>query len=150
MTEQDIRDGIKDALDATNLFNGVHVTGQAEEYGISADEGAMAIIEANSTSETSMGDDVPAGAIVYTAKIDCTFVARNPDPTIRDRLAERLRNVAGDKMNGKTFGLPDMLPALTRFTGWTWKKPESCERKIKATFQATYMIDGWDSMDTEE
>ncbi len=150
MRERDVRNAIRQALIDTDAFDEVHVSGKAEDYGISAGATKMCIIEPMGTSEDSFGDDVPEGAIVYVSRIGCTFVGRDQDPQKRDELAELLLDTAADVLNGNNFGLGDMIPAKTRFTGWNWKNPVAPERQIQAIFQATYWIDGWNQMDTTE
>lgn len=150
LRERDIRNAIEDLLKATNEFDDVHCSDPDEDYGVAADATKVAIISPSDTRETSFGDTQIAGAINFVANITITIVGRDPDPKTRDELTERLFNVASDEMNGNDFGLADMMPAMTRFTGWRWLRAVPPERRIRAMFQASYSLDGWDSMDITE
>lgn len=153
MRERDIRNAINEALTATNQFDAVWIWGLPENYGTGASNQKSAAIEPMNTSETDLYDDEPEGAIVYTCNMVITLLYRHEEPQLRDEGAELLLTTAQNAVNGSAlmaFNLPDLLPAKTRFTGWTWQPPESAERRIRATFQATYMIDGWNSEDVTE
>jgi len=69
------------------------------------------------------------------------------DPQLRDEGAELLLDTAANTLNGQSLaGLT--MPALTRFSGWTWKDATPPERRIIASFSYQYIVEGWESYDT--
>lgn len=152
MTEDTIRTTIQSVLEATNQFDqgAVMLTGLPEDYGQGASEPYACAIEPSGTSEVdNLGDDT-SGGITYTCTLNLTFMYRNEDPIARDKGVGLLLITAQNAMNGAAMigSLPDLIPGLTRFKSWSWQRPQSTERRIKAVFQVTYEIDGWNDLPT--
>lgn len=148
--EKDIRNAIRQRLIDTNEYDGVFLGAMPDYQGEAASLGAAVFIEPGDTSENSLSDDAPAGMIEYACRIKFTFVARDQTPEIRDALCENLFATASNALNGQVLVEALIVPTKTRFTNWRWIDPTAPERRIAATFQADYLIDGWDELDTEE
>lgn len=144
-----MRNAIRTALLATNAFDEVWIWGLPEQYGTGASKQAAAAIDPQATAENDLYDD--EGAIEYRCTITITLLYRNEDPQARDEGAELLLNCAQNALNGaalQSLDLPDLISAKTRFNGWAWQPAVAPERRIRAVFMATYLLDGWNSLDT--
>jgi hypothetical protein len=145
--DRDVRNDIKARLEATNVFDGVWISGKPEDYGQAASEYAAVLIEPISWNDADLWDDEPDGGIVRTATLKLTFHLREFDPQLRDEAAELLCDIAANTLNGKSLaGLT--LPAKTRFGAGNWLPPEPPERKVAVTFSYQYIIEGWDEFGT--
>lgn len=154
MRERDLRNAIKTALDATNLFDTVWLGGLEDPKGIAASDSTGCGISPNSTVEDLRGggggyDAATDGGILYSCRIDLEIIARNEDSQVRDELAEQLLNTAKNTLNGTDLG-GLAFPQLTKVSGWTWKKATSSERLIVATLMVRYEDDGWQAADVAE
>lgn len=148
MRERDIRNAIKAALIATNAFNEVFLTGLPERYGFGADKVAAAVIEPSSTSKQHIWDDAPWGGVTYTCDIVVTLLYRAIDPQLRDEAVERLLDMAVNAIAGQALVPGLTIPAKTEIVTWRWEKAVHPERRITATFQVGYLVEGWDQLDT--
>jgi hypothetical protein len=146
--DRDVRNSIRDALEATGVFDGVYLSGLPENRGERSGNAQAVSIE---PSETFQGDewDDTSGALVMTSRVILTFLARHEDPQIRDEIVESLLNVAANALNGKRLADLTLIP-LTRFRSWNWQKPVAPERRIVAVLEYQYLVDGWAGFDTTE
>jgi hypothetical protein len=146
--ERDIRNAVVTALQATNQFNLVTVNGLPEEYGFGVDENSAAVIEPLSTAEEDRWDDAPGGGVIYKCDIVVTLLFRSEDPQARDEGAELLLDYTVNAISGQILVPGLTMPEFTKFTSWRWEKAVHPERRIIATLSVSYLIEGWDNLDT--
>jgi hypothetical protein len=147
--ERDVREAIQSLLDVTGKFDGVYLSGSPEDRGERSSDRYAAVVEPDATSAAAFWDDPDAGAMVMTATVALTVVARHEDPEIRDEAAELLLNTAADVLNGRSLaGLT--LPGFTRVRSWTWLKPHAPERRIAAKIEYQYLVEPWSGLDLSE
>jgi len=149
MRDRDVRNAIHDALIATGAFDGVWIWGLPEDYGTGASQLAAAAIEPESSKQEDRWDSEPGGGLIVTSTVRITLLQRDDDPQRRDEAAELLFDVAANALNGQSLGALT-VPGWTRFTGWRWQTATSPERRIAATFQYAYIVEGWDNYDTTQ
>lgn len=124
LRDRDVRNDVKDRLDATDLFDGVFVTGLPEDFGRGAGLLKLACVEPDRGSADHQVDDAPDGLLVVQGNAVVTVLARDDDPQARDETAELLLDAVCDAVNGQSLaGLT--YPALTAVLQWTWK-PARC------------------------
>ncbi len=146
--ERDVRNAIQELLDVTGAFDGVYLSGLPEHRGERAGDRRAAAIEPDATTESDLWDDV-TGAMVMTASVVLTFLARDEDPQLRDEAAELLLNTAAAVLNGRSLA-GATLPGSTRIRSWSWLKPTAPERRIAARLEFQYLVEGWSGLDLSE
>jgi hypothetical protein len=101
MRERDIRNAIAAALAGTDAFNGVHIWGLPEDYGIGSSEQAAVWIVPQSSRQEDLWDAAPAGGLMITSRIGLLLVYRSPadDPQLRNEAAELLLDTAANALN---------------------------------------------------
>ena len=99
--ERDIRQMIRDVLEATREFDGVYLSGLPEAGRRSGDARAV-WIEPGETTGPRPWDDT-AGDLLMTCRVNLAFLARDDDPQIRDETAELLLNVAANALGGQAL-----------------------------------------------
>lgn len=146
--ERDVRVAIYDLLDSTGAFDRVYPgtipDGDCEPSGLSR----TVSIEPSGTVLAAQGDDVH-GAITATATVMIVLRARDDDPTARDDAVELLLNTTAAALNGRSLAGVS-LPGSTRLRSWTWRKAAPPERRIEATLEYLYLVEGWDGFDLSE
>lgn len=138
--ERDVRVAVRDLLDATTAFDGVYLSGLPERRGERGGDLQAAAVEPDETAASCGWDDV-SGSSVMTARATITLLARDDDPQTRDEMAERLLETARDALDGRSLA-GKTLPEWTRIRSWTWLKPTPPERRIGATLEFRYLVDG--------
>ena len=144
--ERDIRDAIKSALVATDLFDDAWLTGLPEEYGQGASETAAAAIQPVTTRRLSGWDGEPGGQVEYASTIRVTLLRRNPDPQLRDEQAEQLLNTLINAVDGQALVPGLTVPQLTAVASWSWQEERPPERRIVAMVQTHYLV-AWGGFD---
>jgi hypothetical protein len=146
--ERDVRVAIHDLLDSTGAFDrvylGTHPDVDCGPSGLSR----TASIEPSGTVLAAQGDDVDGG-IKATATVTIILLARDDDPTARDDAVEMLLNTTAAALNGRSLGGVS-LPGSTRLRSWAWRKAAAPERRIEATLEFLYLVEGWDRFDLSE
>ncbi len=145
--ERDIRDAIRTALIATDLFDDAWLTGLPEEYGQSAGETRAAAIQPVTTRRLSGWDGEPGGQVEYATTIKVTILCRDPDPQLRDERAELLLNTLIDAVDGQALVPALNVPQLTAVASWSWQEEQPPERRIVAMIQTHYLV-AWGGFDT--
>jgi hypothetical protein len=146
--DRDVRNAIKAALDATNMFDptGVQIFGLPEYQGLGASVIAGAFIEPHTGSETSWADATEGIGLYVDGQVRITLAYRGEDPQLRDEAAELLLVTVCNALNGEDLG--DMIiPDLARVHNWEWLEPTPPERRIRLFFRYRYLQTGWDSFD---
>jgi len=146
--ERDVRNAIQELLDVSGAFDGVYLSGLPENRGERAGDRRAAAIEPDATVESDLWDDT-GGAMVMTATVILTFLARDDDPQLRDEAAELLLNTAAAVLNGRSLA-DATLPGSTRIRSWAWLKPNAPERRIAAKLEFQYLVEGWSGLDLSE
>ena len=146
--ERDVRTAIQTLLEQTGAFDGVYLSGLPEDRGeAAADAHAVSIEPAGTTGADVSADD--DGDLIMTCRVNLVFLSRHEDPQIRDENVEQLLNVAADALSGQSLD-GATLPAKTRIVLWTWQKPTAPERRITATLEFQYLVDGWAGFNTDD
>ncbi len=145
--DRDVRNAIQSTLVATGAFDAVWIWGLPENQGEPASQRAAAAIEPQASTQDDRWDSEPRGGLIVTSTVRLTLLYRHNDPQLRDEGAEFLLDTAANALNGQSLAY-FTLPALTRFTGWSWQPPAAPERRITATFSYAYIVQGWDEYDT--
>jgi hypothetical protein len=145
-----VRNAIQSALSATNAFDGVYLWGLPESWGTAASAAAAAVIEPCSSTQDDKWDAQTGGGLVVTSLVAITLLQRMEDPQLRDEAAELLLDTAANALNGADLVPGFTMPAFTRFRQWNWQKATPPERRITATFEYQYEIEGWDAYDTTQ
>ena len=109
---------------------------------------STASIEPSGTVVSGLGDDV-AGALKATSSVTIVLLARDDDPTARDDAAELLLNTTASALNGRSLAGVS-LPGSTRLCSWAWRKATPPERRIEATLEFQYLLEGWSDFDLSE
>jgi hypothetical protein len=149
MRDRDVRFAIKEALEATDAFGGVFLSGLPENHGFGTSFYTAAVIEPASWNDDDKWDDTVIGDIIRDSQVTITFMARDQDPALRDAAVELLANVAADALNGQS--LADLtIPPFTRFGSGRYEKARDVERRITSTFKYRYLVPGWNAFDTTE
>jgi hypothetical protein len=146
--ERDVRNAIHELLDVSGAFDGVYLAGLPEDRGERGGDRRAAAVEPDATTAADRWDDVD-GAIVMTATVTLTFMARDDDPQLRDEAAELLLNTAAAVLNGRSLA-GATLPGSTRIRSWNWLKPNAPERRIAAKLEYQYLVEGWSGLDLSE
>jgi hypothetical protein len=147
MRDRNIRNAIQTALVATGAFDGVWISGLPENYGTGSSQIAAAAIEPLYSREDDRWDSQTTGGIIIASRLMITLLYRHDDPQVRDETVEMLLNTAAAALNGQSLtGLT--ICEFTKFTSWTWENPTPPERRIKATFEYSYIVEGWANLDT--
>lgn len=146
--ERDIRGAIMELLDSTGAFDRIY-TGSLPDAGCEP-SGILrtASIEPSGTVVSGLGDDV-AGALKATSSITIVLLARDDDPAVRDDAAESLLNTTASALNGRSLG-GISLPGSTRLRSWAWRRATPPERRIEATLEFQYLLEGWSNFDLAE
>jgi hypothetical protein len=144
--DRDVRNAIQAALLATGQFDGVWLSGLPEDYGQAADDLAAAVIEPASSTEVDYWDSEPSGGIIIQSVVTLTLLVRNPDPQLRDEAVELLVDYAADAINGQNLAGITVC-GRTKITSWRWQPPAPPERRVAATVQYEYIVEGWDELD---
>lgn len=146
--ERDVRRAIREMLDSTGMFDRV-------DLGIAADPGGgasgmlrTASIEPKETVVAGLGDDV-SGGLAATATVKILLIARDDDHIARDDAAEVLLNTTAAALNGRAIG-GITLPGSTRLRSWEWRKAAAPERRIEATLEFRYLLEGWNDFNLSE
>ena len=144
--DRDVRNALQVVLQNTGQFDNVYVSGLPEDYGIGSDRVSIAVIEPVSSTERDDWDSETTGGILIQGTAQITLLARQPDPQLRDEAVELLLEYTANTVNGQSLaGLT--LPPWTRITAWRWLPATHPERRIQATFQYSYIVEGWGSLD---
>ncbi|MDG3005501.1 hypothetical protein [Paludisphaera mucosa] len=146
--ERDVRGAIRETLNATGAFDGVYLAGLPENRGERSGDLRAAAIEPAATNVAGQGDDID-GTLAATACITLILLARDDDPATRDDAAELLLNTAAAALNGRSLARLT-LPGSTRIRSWTWLRPAAPERRIEATLEFQYLVEGWSAFDLSE
>jgi hypothetical protein len=151
MRDRNIRNAIKELLIVTERFDDGGVLLQCpDDRGVGTDLAAACWIEPSSTTIRDEWDAQPGGGVTLTSILKTTFAYRAEDPQARDEACENLLEFAANVLNGQSIG-GFTIPAWTKFVGgWQWLPPAPPERRIVATFSYQYILEGWNSYDTEE
>jgi hypothetical protein len=147
--DKDIREAMKEALLATDMFDEVLLTGLPEDYGFGASEASVAAIEPNGSVQADKWDGDPDSDLEVTSTVKITLMARKEDPQIRDDAVELLVDIVANTLNFQSF-LGFTVPALTKIQKWTWQKAKHPERRIQIDFKYVYLVPGWNAYDTIE
>ncbi len=148
--DRDVRNAIQTLLVATGAFDGVWIWGLPEDYGTGASQLAAAAIEPASSTQEDKWDGAGETGLVVTSRVSITLLYRNDDPQLRDEGVEQLLDVAANALNGQNFVPGFVLPDMSRFRSWSWQPAAPPERRISATFEYQYEIDGWGNYDTTQ
>lgn len=149
MRDRDVREDIRDRLEATDQFGGVFLSGLPEDFGFGASLQTAAVIEPQSGSQDDKWDAEPTGDLIVSGAVTITFLARDEIPETRDAAVELLFTTAANALNGQSLA-ELTLPPLTRFASWRWQKATPPERRITSTFNYQYLVPGWGQQDTTE
>lgn len=146
--ERDVRDAIQELLESTRAFDRVCSGVLPDAGGEPSGCRRSASVEPNGTVVAGQGDDVH-GALKATATVTLVLLARDDDPAARDAAAETLLNVAAAALNGRSLG-GITLPGTTRIRSWSWRKAAPPERRVEATLEFQYLLEGWSDFDVSE
>jgi hypothetical protein len=144
--ERDVRNAIQEALIQTGAFSDVWLTGLPEEYGQGASNLTAAAILPVSTRLVTGWDAAPVGGLDLSSKLTVSLLARDPDPQLRDELAEQLLDFLINAVNGQSLA-NFTIPQQTMVTSWRWVPPRPPERRITATVSFAYLVT-WNGFDT--
>jgi hypothetical protein len=145
--DRDVRNAIQTTLLATGQFDTVWMTGLSEDYGQGADELRAVAIDPVNSSERDDWDSSTAGGVLIQSTVTIMILVRHIDPQLRDEAAELLLDTVANTLNGQSLaGLT--LPPWTRITNWRWLDATAPERRIQATLQYSYIVEGWENFDT--
>ena len=141
--DMDILGWIVSALKGTGAFNGVYMSDPPELSGKQAAYRALAVVQPVGGDESAEGWDDPDES-QWARKVEWRLVilARDPDPTTRDRLAERLLNVARGAVDADASILDATIIGRTHIYRDRWLPAVPPERQIEAIGTFTYLIDG--------
>lgn len=149
MRDRDVRIAIKEALEATDAFTGVFLSGLPEDHGYGTSTYTAAVIEPVSGKQEDRWDDTVIGDLIVTSQVSITFMARHIEPAVRDAAVEMLFDTAANALNGQALaGLTE--PFMTKFANWQYQKAKDVERRITSTFTYQYLVPGWNQYDTTE
>jgi len=146
--ERDVRGAIRDILEATGAFDAVYAAGPPEDRGERSGDRRAAAIEPGQTTLAGRGDD-ESGALEAAAVVTLVLLARDDDPAARDEAAELLLNTAAAALNGRSLA-GATLPGSTLVRSWAWRRPVAPERRIEATLEFRYLVEGWNALDVSE
>lgn len=146
--ERDIRGAIMELLDSTGVFDRIYPGTLPDAGGEPSGMLRTASIEPSGTVVSGLGDDV-SGALEATCCITIVLLARDDDPTARDDAAELLLNTTAAALNGRSLG-GISLPGSTRLRSWAWHRAAPPERRIEATLEFQYLLEGWSDFDLAE
>jgi len=143
----DIRDDIKQRLDATGNFSLVTLAGLPEEQGFGAGDLCAAVVGVPSDDPQSRWDGGDAIGLEVRGQLPITLLARHADPVLRDRRLDLLRDVLKAALGGKSLaGLT--VPDMTRVRTPVPRPAKAPERRVEATLSYSYLATGWDDFDT--
>ncbi len=147
--DRDVRNAIKTLIEATGQFDTVSRKGLPAEYGSSAGDLKLAIIQPDTIAQSDRWDATDEIGLHVDSTVMITILARNEDPEVRDDLAENLMWVAINAIQGKSLA-ELTAPDLTRFVRAKFMKPKAPERQIVCTFVYSYIVDGWSGYEPDE
>lgn len=146
--EANIIQAMAATLLGSGFFDDVYTTGLPKLDDQSAEDLRAVAIMPMSGTESDQYDAPTAGYQCEDAQVKFVFVVRAKDEAVRDRTVSLLFNYARNALNGQSIaGLT--LPQWTKFTSHKWEDPAPPERKITATFQYRYLVQGWTSFATD-
>ncbi len=149
LRDRDVRNAIKVLLDATEQFDSVSLKGLTTEYGSSAGDLKLAIIQPDTIAQSDRWDATDEIGLHVDSTLTITILARNEDPQTRDEIAENLLFLAINAIQGKSLaGFTE--PDFTRFVRARWMKPKVPERQIVCTFVYSYLVDTWSGYEPDE
>lgn len=149
--DRDMRNAIRDALDATGAFAVVSVSGSLpEDQGLGASELTAAIIQPDTDTWQGGWDAQPEGLVELVATAIVTVLVRHEDPQARDERAEQLVMLVANAVNGAMLVPGYNVPGKTRVQRWRWQPARPPERRIAIPVQWTYLVDGWQEFDTSD
>lgn len=146
--ERDVRAVIHELLDSTGMFDRVYSGTAPDIGGEPSGASRTASIEPSETILAGQGDGVD-GAVRATTRVSIILLARDDDPTARDDAVEMLLNTTAAALSGRSLG-GITLPGSTRLRSWTWRKATPPERRIEATLEFQYLLEGWNGFDLSE
>lgn len=139
----DILDAIADMLEATREFDSVYRHGVGEVGRDAASHGTRSVfIESMNENESDLWDDPSGPSEVVSGQVGITIVVRDQDPRDRDRMADRLKNVARNALNGRSI-CNLTLPDFTRFSTFQTQRAQPPSRMIRGTLVYKYLVDSF-------
>lgn len=147
--DRDIRNAMRDACEATGLFDLATTGGLPEVNGGDSGQTAVIVIEPLNYIDSDPADEDFGPLLVRTGTARVTVLAIDQDGATRDELAEKLCHLASNACNGASLaGLT--YPDKTRFTTWRWLKPSPPERRVEGTFTYQYEVGSFTDLGTAE